>query len=74
MACEGLMAQVANVELLQPTPAQRATFRNATIILARAMEEVQTILRGKLKVPVIFVSLLLDSVIGILHCSDLCIS
>ena len=56
MACEGLMAQIANVEILNPSPAQRATVRNAAINLARAMEKAQNILKDKLKVPVIFVT------------------
>ena len=56
MACEGLMAQIANVEILNPTPAQRATVRNAAINPARAMEKAQNILKDKLKVPVIFVT------------------
>ena len=56
MACEGLMAQIASAEILNPTPAQRATVRNAAINLARAMEKAQNILRDKLKVPVNFVT------------------
>ena len=56
LACEGLMAQIANVEILKPTPAQRATVRNAAVNLARAMEKAQNILRDKLRVPVIFVT------------------
>ena len=53
LACEG-MAQIANVELLHPTPAQRTTVRNAATNLARAMEKAQKILKDKLKTPVIF--------------------
>ena len=50
------MAQIANVEILNPTPAQRATVRNVAINLARAMEKAQNILKDKLEVPVIFVT------------------
>ena len=56
LACQGMMAQIANVELLQPTPAQRTTVRNAATNLARALEKAQNILKDKLKVPVIFVT------------------
>ena len=56
LACEGMMAQIANVELLQPTPAQRTTVKNAATNLDRAMEKAQNILKDKLKVPVIFVT------------------
>ena len=56
LACEGVIAQTANVEILHPTPAQRATVRNAATILARAMKKAQNILKNKLKVSVIFVT------------------
>ena len=56
LACEGLMTQIVNVEMLNPTPAQRATVRNALTNLAGAMEKAQNILKRKLKVPVIFVT------------------
>ena len=56
LVCERLMAQLANIELLQPTPAQIAAIGNAATNLARAMEKAQTILKEKLKVPVIFVT------------------
>ena len=56
LACEGMMAQIANVKILNPTPAQQATVRNAAVNLARAMEKAQNILKNKLKVPVIFVT------------------
>ena len=56
LACEVMMAQIANVEILNPTPAQRAKVRNAATNLARAMEKAQNILKNKLKVPVIFVT------------------
>ena len=56
LACEGMMVQIANVEILQPTPAQRTTVRNTATSLARAMEKAQNILKDKLKVPVIFVT------------------
>ena len=56
LACEGLMTQIVNVEMLNPTPAQRATVRNAVTNLAGAMEKAQNILKRKLKVPVIFVT------------------
>ena len=36
-ACEGMMALIANVEILNPPPAQRATVQNAAVNLARAM-------------------------------------
>ena len=49
------MAQIANVEILQSTPAQRTTVRNAVTNLVRPMEKTQNILKDKLKVPVIFV-------------------
>ena len=56
MACEGLMAQIANVEIINPTPAQRTTVRNAALNVARAMEKAQNILKDKLNVPVLFVT------------------
>ena len=56
MGCEGLMAQIANVEIINPTPAQRATVRNAALNVARAMEKAQNILKNKLNVPVLFVT------------------
>ena len=56
LACEGMMAQIANVELLQPCPAQRTMVRNAATNLPRAMEKAQNILKEKLKVPVIFIT------------------
>ena len=45
LACEGIMAQIANVEILNPTPAQRATVRNAAVNLAKAMENAQNIFK-----------------------------
>ena len=50
------MAQIANVEIMNPTPAQRATVRNAAVNVARAMEKAQNILRNKMNVPVLFVT------------------
>ena len=43
LACEGMMAQIANVEILHPTSAQRATVRNAAVNLAKAMEKAQNL-------------------------------
>ena len=56
LACEGMMAQIVIVELIQPTPEQRTTVKNAATNLARALEKAQNILQDKLKVPVIFVT------------------
>ena len=56
MACEGLMAQIANVEIINPSPAQRTTVRNAALNMARAMEKAQNILKDKLNVPALFVT------------------
>ena len=56
MACEGLMAKIANVEIINPSPAQRTTVRNAALNMARAMEKAQKILKDKLNVPALFVT------------------